>query len=165
MVGFTIRPVMMNKIAEKKKRFIFSVFVRALTYGHDTCIMTEKMRSHTQADKISFLSRVERLILINGVEGLYHLVGAQGRTAASPYQKESVEDVWASDLNAHLVPPFRCFTDLVETLIKASALALGWPWDPPDLARRCCCRKGYLNLTPEPVAPMTRSQIGRQQWV
>lgn len=38
--------------------YVFSIYVQALNYGHEICLMTNRVRSRLQAAELSFLRRV-----------------------------------------------------------------------------------------------------------
>lgn len=38
--------------------YVFSIYVQALDYGHEICLMTNRVRSRSQAAELSFLRRV-----------------------------------------------------------------------------------------------------------
>ena len=47
-----------------------TVFVSILTYGHESWVMTERVRSQVQAFKVKFLLRIEGITLFNKVRSL-----------------------------------------------------------------------------------------------
>ena len=52
--------VMKRELSKKVKLSVFkTVFVPILTYGHESWVMTERMRSQTQASEMRFLRRIE----------------------------------------------------------------------------------------------------------
>ena len=52
--------VMKQELSKKAKLSIFkAVFVPILTYGHESWVMTERVRSHVQASEMRFLRRIE----------------------------------------------------------------------------------------------------------
>ena len=52
--------IMKRELSKKAKLSIFkAVFVPILTYGHESWVMTERMRSQVQASKMRFLRRME----------------------------------------------------------------------------------------------------------
>ena len=58
--------VMKRDLSKKAMLSIFkTVFVPILTYGHESWIMTEKVRSQVQASEIRFLRRIEGVTLFN----------------------------------------------------------------------------------------------------
>ena len=60
--------VMKRKLSEKAKLSIFkTVFVPILTYGHESCVMTEKAQSQVQASGMRLLRRIEGVTLFNKV--------------------------------------------------------------------------------------------------
>ena len=60
--------VMKRELSKKAKLSIFqTVFVPILTYGHESWIMTERMRSQVQASKMRFLRRMEEVTLLSKV--------------------------------------------------------------------------------------------------
>ena len=60
--------VMKRKLSKKAKLSIFkAVFVPILTYGHESWVMTERMRSQVQASEMRFLRRIEGVTLFNKV--------------------------------------------------------------------------------------------------
>ena len=60
--------VMKRELSKKAKLSIFkTVFVPILTYGHESWVMTERMRSQVQASEMSFLRRIEGVTLFNKV--------------------------------------------------------------------------------------------------
>ena len=59
---------MKRELSKKAKLLIFkAVFVPILTYGHESWVMTERMRSQVQASKMRFLRRIEEVTLFNKV--------------------------------------------------------------------------------------------------
>ena len=57
---------MKREFSKKAKLSIFkAVFVPILTYGHESWVMTERMRSQVQASEMRFLRRIEGLTLCN----------------------------------------------------------------------------------------------------
>ena len=57
-----------SKLSKKAKLSIFkAVFVPILTYGNESWVMTEKMRSQVQASEMRFLRRIEGVTLFNKV--------------------------------------------------------------------------------------------------
>ena len=60
--------VMKRELSKKAKLSIFkAVFVPILTYGHESWVMTERMRSQVQASEMRFLRRIEGVALFNKV--------------------------------------------------------------------------------------------------
>ena len=60
--------VMTRKLSKKAKLSIFkAVFVPIITYGHESWVMTERMRSQVQASKMIFLRRFVGVTLFNKV--------------------------------------------------------------------------------------------------
>ena len=60
--------VMKRELSKKAKVSIFkAVFVPILTYGHESWVMTERMRSQVQASEMRFLRRIEGVTLFNKV--------------------------------------------------------------------------------------------------
>ena len=60
--------VMKRELSKKAKLAIFkAVFVPILTYGHESWVMTERMRSQMQASEMRFLQRIEGVTLFNKV--------------------------------------------------------------------------------------------------
>ena len=58
--------VMKRELSKKAKLSIFkAVFVPILTYGHESWVMTTRMRSQVQATEIRFLRRIEGVTLFN----------------------------------------------------------------------------------------------------
>ena len=58
--------VMKRELSKKAKLSIFkAVFVPILTYGHESWIITERMRSQVQASEMRFLRRIEGVALFN----------------------------------------------------------------------------------------------------
>ena len=57
-----------RELSKKAKLSIFkAVFVPILTYGHESWVMTERMRSQVQASEMRFLRRIEGVTLFNKV--------------------------------------------------------------------------------------------------
>ena len=51
---------MKRELSKKAKLSIFkTVFVPILTYGHESWVMTERVRSQVQASEMRFLQRIE----------------------------------------------------------------------------------------------------------
>ena len=60
--------VMKRELSKKAKLPVFkAVFVPILTYGHESWVMTERMRSQVQASEMRFLRRIEGVTLFNKV--------------------------------------------------------------------------------------------------
>ena len=60
--------VMKRELSKKSKLSIFRTgFVPILTYGHESWVMTESVRSQLQASEMKFLRRIEGVILFNKV--------------------------------------------------------------------------------------------------
>ena len=52
--------VMKRELSKKAKLSIFkAVFIPILTYGHESWVMTERIRSQEQASEMRFLRRIE----------------------------------------------------------------------------------------------------------
>ena len=59
---------MKRELSKKAKLSIFkAVFVLILTYGHESWVMTERMRSQVQASEMRFLRKIEVVTLFNKV--------------------------------------------------------------------------------------------------
>ena len=55
---------MKRELSKKAKLSIFkAVFIPIFTYGHESWVMTERMRSQVQASEIRFLRRIEGVTL------------------------------------------------------------------------------------------------------
>ena len=62
MRGLHYSVVMNRELPKKGKLLIFrTVFVSILTYGHESWVMTERMRSQAQASEIRFLQKSKEL--------------------------------------------------------------------------------------------------------
>ena len=60
--------VMKRELSKKAKLSIFkAVFVPILTYGHESWVMTERVRSLVQASEMRFLQKIEGVTLFNKV--------------------------------------------------------------------------------------------------
>ena len=60
--------VMKRELSKKAKLSVFkAVFVLILIYGHESWVMTERMRSQLQASEMRFLKRIEGVTLFNKV--------------------------------------------------------------------------------------------------
>ena len=60
--------VMKRELSKKAKLSVFkAVFVPILTYGHESWVMTERMRSQVHASELRFLRRIEGVTLFNKV--------------------------------------------------------------------------------------------------
>ena len=60
--------VMKRELSKKAKLSIFeAVFVPILTYGHESWVMTKRMRSQVQASEMRFLRKIEGVTLFNKV--------------------------------------------------------------------------------------------------
>ena len=60
--------VMKQELSKKAKLLIFkTVFVPILTYGHESWVVTERVRSQVQASEMRFLRRIEGVTLFNKV--------------------------------------------------------------------------------------------------
>ena len=59
---------MKRELPKKAKLSIFkAVFVPILTYGHESLVMTKRMRSQVQASEMRFLRKIEGVALFNKV--------------------------------------------------------------------------------------------------
>ena len=59
---------MNRELSKKAKLSIFkAVFVPVLTYGHESWVITERMRSQVQASEMRFLRKIEGVALFNKV--------------------------------------------------------------------------------------------------
>ena len=60
--------VMKRELSKKAKLSIFkAVFVPILTYGHESWVMTERVRSQVQASEVRVLRKIEGVTLFNKV--------------------------------------------------------------------------------------------------
>ena len=60
--------VMKRELSKKAKLSIFkAVFVPILTYGHESWVMTKRVRSQVQASEMRFLGKIEGVTLFNNV--------------------------------------------------------------------------------------------------
>ena len=60
--------VMKRELSKKAKLSVFrSIFVPILTYGHESWVMTERMRSQVQACEMRFLRRIHGVTLLDKV--------------------------------------------------------------------------------------------------
>ena len=60
--------VMKRELSKKAKMSVFkAIFVPILTYGHESWITTEKVRSHVQASEMRFLRRVRGVTMLDKV--------------------------------------------------------------------------------------------------
>ena len=60
--------VMKRELSKKAKHSRFrTVFVPILTYGHESWVMTERVRSEVQASEIRFLQKIEGVTLFHKV--------------------------------------------------------------------------------------------------
>ena len=58
--------VMKRDLSKKAKLSVFkTVFVPILTYGHESWVMTERMRSQVQASEMRFLRKIEGVTLFD----------------------------------------------------------------------------------------------------
>ena len=58
--------IMKRELSKKPKLSIFkTVFVSILTYGHESWVMTKRMRSQVQASEMRFLRRIDGVTLFN----------------------------------------------------------------------------------------------------
>ena len=59
---------MKQELSKKTKLPIFkTVFVPVLTYGHESWVMTDRVRSQVQASEMRFIRRIEEVTLFNKV--------------------------------------------------------------------------------------------------
>ena len=59
---------MKQELSKKTKVPIFkTVFVPVLTYGHESWVMTDRVRSQVQASEMRFIRRIEEVALFNKV--------------------------------------------------------------------------------------------------
>ena len=60
--------VMQQELSKKAKlSFFTTAFVPIFTYGHESWVMTERVRPRVQASEMKFLRRIEGVILFNKV--------------------------------------------------------------------------------------------------
>ena len=58
--------VMKRELSKKAKHSIFkAIFVLIFTYGHESWVMTERVRSQLQASEMRFLRRIEGVTPFN----------------------------------------------------------------------------------------------------
>jgi len=58
-------------LSKKAKLLVFKiVIVPILTYGHESRVMTERLRSQVQASEMKFLQRIKGVSLFNKVHTL-----------------------------------------------------------------------------------------------
>ena len=68
MRAFHYSVAMKRELSKKAKLSIFEVvFVPILTYGHESWVMTERVRSQVQSFKMRFLQRIEGVTLFSKV--------------------------------------------------------------------------------------------------
>ena len=61
--------VMKRELSKKAKLSVFkAVFVPILAYGHESWVMTERVRSQVQASEMRFLRRIERVTQFKTVQ-------------------------------------------------------------------------------------------------
>jgi len=59
---------MKRELSKKAKLSVFKrVFVFILTYGHESWVMAERIRSQVQASEMRYLRRIEEIMLCNKV--------------------------------------------------------------------------------------------------
>ena len=59
---------MKRELSKKAKLSVFyTVFVSILTYGHESWVMAERVRSQVQASEMRFLQSIEGVTLFNEV--------------------------------------------------------------------------------------------------
>ena len=103
--------VMKRELSKKAKLSIFkAVFVPILTYGHESWVMTERMRSIVQASEMRFLRRIEAVTLFNKVRSSEIRKISQHRAVTSPNWKISAQMVWPCKQNASGKTPQTSFT-------------------------------------------------------
>ena len=57
-----------RKLSKKAKLSIFkTAFVFILTYGHESCVITKRVRSQKNASEMNYLQRIEGVTLFNKV--------------------------------------------------------------------------------------------------
>ena len=56
---------MRRKLSKRAKISILIVFVPIFTYGHESLVMTERVRSQVQASKMRFLRKIEGVTLFS----------------------------------------------------------------------------------------------------
>ena len=60
--------VMKRELSQKAKLAVFrSIFVLILTYGHESWVMSERMRLQVQASKMRFLHRIKGVTFLDKV--------------------------------------------------------------------------------------------------
>ena len=63
--------VMKRELSNKAELTVFyTVFVSILTYGHESWVMAERVRSQVQASKMRFLPSIEGVTLFNKARAL-----------------------------------------------------------------------------------------------
>ena len=61
--------ILKRELCTKAKLSVFrSVYVPTLTYGHECCVMTKRVRSRVQAAEMGFLRRISGLTLLDKVK-------------------------------------------------------------------------------------------------
>ncbi len=102
------RIILKKKLSRKVKLSIYqSIYVPALTYGHELWLVTERMRWRIQAAEMSFLCRVAGFSLRDRMRSsdIQRKLGVKPLLHCSR-RKEPVEVVRASDQDASWAPSF-----------------------------------------------------------
>ena len=86
--------VMKRELSKKAKLLIFkTVFVPILTYGHESWVMTKRVRSEVQASEMRFLRKIKGVTLFNKM----HISEIENLLALSGYFSE-LKDLSLDDL-------------------------------------------------------------------
>ena len=91
--------VVKRELSQKARLSVYRlIFVPSLNYGHKLWVLTERMRSWTQASEMSFHCRVAGLALRNWVRSLVIWEGLPNDQSVdvSAHLEEPFEVVWAS---------------------------------------------------------------------
>jgi len=68
MLALQYSVVMKRELSKKAKLSVFkTVFAPILTYGHESWVMKERIRSQVQASEMRFLRRIEEVTLFDKV--------------------------------------------------------------------------------------------------
>ena len=125
-MGFLCWSVVVKKeLSRKNKLTIYrSIYVPTLTYGHELWVMTERIKSCTQAKWVSSAGWLGAPLEIGW--------GARSRSAAPPHWEEPAEVT------------LKKTQDTLECLCCLAGL--GMPWDPPGRAGGSVWGEGCLHV-------------------
>ena len=92
--------VLKRELCTKAKLSVFrSVYVPILTYGHECCIINEKVRSRVQAAEMGFLRRINGLTLLDKVKSANIRESPNIEALLLRLERSQLPLVWTCDTN------------------------------------------------------------------